>query len=57
MSRLYHQVDGISVFDVILFEKLSVCKCFSFEEEALNVSGGCRWLGCELGFYNGDGVC
>jgi len=57
MSRLYHQIHGVPVFDVILLEKLSVCECFAFEEEALGVSGGCGWLCRELGFYSRNRVC
>jgi len=57
MSRFYHQIHGVPTFDVILLEKLSVCECFAFEEEALGVSGRCGWLGRELGFYSQNRVC
>lgn len=51
-----HQIYGVGVFYVVLFEELCVHESLSLEEQALCVCRGGTGLGCEVGLDVGDGV-
>lgn len=51
-----HQIYGVAILYVILFEKLCVYESLSLEEQALCVCRRCTRLGCEARFNVGDGV-
>ena len=53
-----HEVDNVSVFDVVFFEELVVRERFAFQQEPLCVCEWCGEVGTgELGFDGADGVC
>lgn len=51
-----HQIYGVAVLYVILFEKLSVYESLALEQQALCVCRRSTRLGCEAGFNVGDGI-
>lgn len=56
-TRFDHQVDGVSVLNVVLFKQFGVCESFALHKESLSVRRG-RSVVCggELGLDGGNSI-